>query len=371
MSEIFYYSKFSNFNIIFAGDSSTGWIVKSKIPSNISFVDLKLKPRWGWDPVTSILGKSHVHRSWQISDQLDKYIKTADIVNISDTFYFYCGQSANYCRKYGKKLVPIVWETVPKHLSTYLPPYSWNVRSVLANSNHFVARSIKAKKYLESIGVGAQKITVVYKGIDTHHFKPVKRPKGRIRFLYVGQLIKEKGLVELIEAFEMLARERNDIELFLAGKANGGPLTQLINDKKKTLPLIVKSEIEYHKMNKVYQDADIYCHLSQDWRYAGLFAGGNDWFPYAVIEAMATGLPVVSTGVGGIPEQLGNMGNIIVKQKNILDTYNGMKKILDDEKLRRKLALLNRDRAVKMFNIKKQAAIQEKIFLQVISKHTS
>ena len=367
MAEMNFYSYFDDFNTRFLGDKHTGWVVEDAIPKNIKYIHLPLKPVWGFDPITTFLGPAHAHRSWKHVEGLENYLRDVDVINISDCFYFYCGQAAKLAKKLNKKLVVIVWQNVPRHLSTYLPPYSFNVKAVLEQADLFIARSKKSRDYLLSIGAEERKVKVIYKGINMSQFTPKERKRdGKIRILYVGQLVKSKGVGELLEAFERLSSEFGNLELWLLGRSKGEMMEEKIKRLAKHLPIVLKAQVDYDKLPEIYRGADIYCHLSQDWKYLGLVRGGNDWFPYATIEAMASGLPIVATKVGGIPEQLGRVGNIYVEQKDADSVYKGLKKMISDSALRQTVGRKNRARAEKMFEIKKLAHVTEKAILKIL-----
>ncbi|MBU0618890.1 glycosyltransferase family 4 protein [Patescibacteria group bacterium] len=377
MSEAQFYSYFNHFKVKLIGDKTTGWIMENKLPQQVEFINLPLKPVWGFDPWTSFGGPLQTHRSWQFLANLAAYVADCDIINISDLFYFYCWQSAKLAKKLNKKLVTIVWENVLYHPSTYIPPYCFGVRQVLQTTDLFIARSRRTRDYLLSIGADEKKIKVVYKGIDLKVFKP--RPKDpvlkrkrpglegeKLKILYVGQLVKTKGVLELLVAFERLCSEFDNLELWLLGRSSGEPLEKKVKRLAQRLPIKLKTRVDYDKLPAIYQSADIYCHLSQDWRYLGLLPGGNDWFPYAVIEAMACGLPIVATNVGGIPEQLGRGGNILVKQKDIDSAYKGLKKMIKLGQSRQDIGIQNRRRAEQLFEVEAQARQTEKVILEIL-----
>ncbi|MDO8657570.1 MAG: glycosyltransferase family 4 protein [Candidatus Levybacteria bacterium] len=366
MAEIYFYSHFKNIKIRFIGDKKTGWVVEDKIPKNIEFINLPLKPAWFIDPVTLFGGFSHSHQSWKYVANLEKYVNDVDIINISDMFYFYSGQCAYLSKKLDKKLVSIVWETIPNHISTYLPPYSFNVRSVLRNADLFIARSKTAKIYLDSIGVNEEKIKVIYKGIELKNFYPDFNYKpDKIRILYVGQLVESKGINELLEAFVMLCKKFTNLELWICAKSLGEPMEKKVRDMVGKYPVMWLGNITYDKLPEIYRKCQIYCQLSQDWKYFGLLTGGNDWFPYTIIEAMASGLPIVTTNVGGIPEQV-DTDNIFVKQKNVVSAYNGLKELILNPKKRLLIGRKNTLRVKRLFDIKKQAEDTENAILEII-----
>lgn len=363
-----FYSRFKYFKVKVIGDKETGWVVKNKIPKNIEYIDTSLYPALFFDPWTYFGGIPQAHRSFQFVKNLKNYVKDCNVINISDLFYFYCWQSAILSAKLGKKLVVIVWETLPHHPSSYIPPYCFGVRKVLRTTDLFIARSYKAKEYLVSIGADKEKIKVIYKGIDTSVFRPGERKKlnKKLRILYVGQLVESKGVLNLLEAFDKLCSEYDNLELVLSGRSKGEQLERKIKDLSQRLPIVLSSKVDYNLMPDLYRSSDIYCHLSQDWKYLGIINGGNDWFPYAIIEAMATGLPVVATRVGAISEQLGNVGNIMVDQKDTESAYSGLKRMIEDSKLRFKVGKRNRDRCLRMFDIKTQAHKTEEAILKIV-----
>ena len=366
MAEMFFYSHFKKIGIDFIGDKRTGWVVDKKIPKNINYIDLKLKPKWGIDPITGILGPSHAHRSWQVLEGLEENLKAVDAINISDTFYFYCGQSAELAKKLGKKLVVVTWETIPHHPSTYLPPYSFNVEKVIDNADLFIARSQKAREYLLSIGADPAKIKVIYKGIHIQDFMPkIRKPDGKIRLLYVGQLVESKGLSKLLDAFTKLSKEFNNLELWICARSAGEPLEEKIKKLAKNYAINWLGNVSYDEIPSVYQQCDIYCQLSQDWKYFGLLPGGNEWFSYSIMEAMASGLPVVATGVGGIPEEIGN-DNIMVEQKSVESAYSGIKDLILNPAKIEEIGRKNVLRAKRLFDMEVQAEKTENAIMEIL-----
>lgn len=366
MTEINFYANFKNISVRFIGNKSTGWIQESKIPKNVSFFNVKLKPAYLIDPVKIIFGKLQAHRWWSRIDRLEDYIKDVDVVNISDAFYFYSGQSAALAKKLNKKLVTIVWESIPNHPSTYIPPYSFNVRSVLKNTNLFIARSNMAKKYLLSIGADKNKIQVIYKGINQNRFYPQFNKKtNKIKILYVGQLVKCKGLEDLLEAFIKLSKEFSNLELVICARSSGENLEKKVKKLAKLYPIKFLGHIEYDNLPAIYRQCDIYCQLSQDVKYFGILPGWNEWFSYSIIEAMSSGLPIVATNVGGIPEQVGEK-NILIDQKDPKQAYQALKELIVNKKKRIEIGKSNAQRAKDLFDIIKQAKKTEEAILKIL-----
>jgi colanic acid/amylovoran biosynthesis glycosyltransferase len=139
------------------------------------------------------------------------------------------------------------------------------------------------------------KLTVVHCGVDVERYRPpADRPvrTGPVEILAVGRLSHEKGQPIILEALEQLRASAYDAHLTLVGD---GPFRRRL--EQQALELGVASAVTFagavgqDAMPKYYRDADIFCQPS--------FAEG---IPVVLMEAMASALPVVSSGVAGIPE---------------------------------------------------------------------
>lgn len=139
------------------------------------------------------------------------------------------------------------------------------------------------------------RLTVVHCGIDPEAFPPVERPplEGRpARLLALGQLVGRKGQRILLDAAAELTRRGLDVEVVLAGD---GPDRQPLEKRAAELGLADRTTftgaVSQDGILDLYRSADVFCLPS--------FAEG---VPVVLMEAMATGLPSVSTRVNGIPE---------------------------------------------------------------------
>lgn len=124
-----------------------------------------------------------------------------------------------------------------------------------------------------------------------------KRP---VRFVYVGWLVFEKGLRELVESCAAMRAEGRDFHLTIVG---GGTLEdelrQTITDRMLSDQITMAGWVDPAQVANYMRDADVFV-------LPTYFEG----FPNAMIEAFAVGLPAISTSVGAIPDSL-------------TDSYNG------------------------------------------------
>jgi glycosyltransferase involved in cell wall biosynthesis len=200
--------------------------------------------------------------------------------------------------------------------------------------------------------------------IDIDLFKPRTNPKESKQILigYVGKLRKAKGTDTLLEAFSNLARKYDHITLHLIGKqdyikeykANYGEF--LIKD----FPKIIKDKITFtdliprKELVKYYQEFDLF-----------VFPTRHDNLPNSVVEAMACGIPVISTKIGGIPELIGdNSPNILVNSENVQELEEAMEKMIITDTLRQEAGLYNRRRIV-------ENCSREKIITSYINLYNS
>jgi glycosyltransferase involved in cell wall biosynthesis/predicted metal-dependent phosphoesterase TrpH len=145
-----------------------------------------------------------------------------------------------------------------------------------------------ADRTLTELGIEPQRIGRWQRGVDTVRFSPAKRDTsglpGGLRVLYAGRLTKEKGVDLLAESFLRARRFDPRLHLILAG---GGPeeaeLKSRIGEHATFLGWLGGEDLA-----RAYASADIF-----------LFCSSTDTYGQAIVEAQASGLPVVAVGIGG------------------------------------------------------------------------
>lgn len=172
---------------------------------------------------------------------------------------------------------------------------------------------------------------VVKCGIDMQAFPPravlPDRPAPRI--ISVARLSPEKGHLILLHALKMLRDDGVAVELQIVG---AGPFENAIRREEALLGLdglvSYTGEISPDMVSKLLADADIFCLPS--------FSEG---LPVSVMEAMAIGVPVVSTWISGIPElAINEVTALTVPASNAPALAAALKRVASDKALRTKLA---------------------------------
>jgi glycosyltransferase involved in cell wall biosynthesis len=167
--------------------------------------------------------------------------------------------------------------------------------------SHFTKREL-----LNYYKVPEEKIRVIHNGVDTKKFQPAKDKRkikeelgfnpNDLAIVSVGRLYARKGLFTLIESMPAVVKRFKNARFIISGKGQSDEMRKLLNYADK---LGVKDSIIFtgyypdKKLPKLYQAADVFA-----------FSTFYEHHPFAVLEALSTGLPVVTTNVGGIPETI-------------------------------------------------------------------
>jgi glycosyltransferase involved in cell wall biosynthesis len=148
-------------------------------------------------------------------------------------------------------------------------------------------------------GLGPQRIHLLPHGVDIERFHPSKNNgslKKRypiddgLKLLYVGRITKEKNLHILSRAHKMLYQQRKDIQLIIVGD---GPYLAEMQDELKGTPCVFTGYLKGDNLATVYASCDIF-----------IYPSTSDSFGQVVLEAQASGLPVIVTDRGAPQENI-------------------------------------------------------------------
>lgn len=210
-----------------------------------------------------------------------------------------------------------------------LEKFYFNYYSNFAKKSDIIlADSKKTKQDLNSIlKIPEHKIIVIYPGIDTNRFHKKRWKQNKIKtILYLGGLIKRKGIYETIYAFEKLCKKRRDARLLIGGGGNElDKLKAEVNRLKINNLVSFLGFVDEKNIVNIYHRADLFVYPS---KYEG--------FGYTPLEAMACGIPVVTANSSSIPEVVEDVA-IKVNPYNSNDIYLKINMVLDDINLQKKM----------------------------------
>lgn len=281
---------------------------------------------------------------------LENSIAGFDIAYCAETYYGFVQQCLN-AKKQGKvkKVISLVWENIAFNNEGIWGRKRFKERAI-REMDQFIAVTEEAKTALITEGCLADKISVIPMGVDIDKFKGERRKeKAKSTVLFVGRMVEGKGVLVLKKAIEEinLSGYRKKIEFMLMGK---GPLENQFQDFEN----VAVTSLPYEKMPEVFQTADIFVLPSQKTKH------WEEQFGMVLVEAMACGLPIITTKTGSIPGVVGRSG-IFVEPKDSHDLASQIVRLADNPKLRKNLGEKLRERAKEKFDEKDVAEKLENV----------
>jgi len=148
---------------------------------------------------------------------------------------------------------------------------------------------------VERLGVNPEKIVIYPRGVDCTRFHPVESPsrdKKQTTLIYVGRISREKNLDVLTEAFARACTQIDGLKLKIVGD---GPYREEISQVCAGLNVDFPGELGGDDLVRAYGQSDLF-----------VFPSGTDTFGNVVLEAQASGIPVIVTDCGGPKENIVN-----------------------------------------------------------------
>ena len=205
--------------------------------------------------------------------------------------------------------------------------------------------------------VDEKKITVIPNGIDIATFKPspIKKPLSFRIVTTASADIPLKGLRHLILALPRVIRQFPLTSLTVIGKSpEKSNLNKLIDDLDLEDKITFRSGISEEEIVKTYHDSDIAVIPS-------LYEG----FGFGAGEAMACGVPLISTDSGGLKQVIGDAA-LKIKPGSVNEIEDGILKLFSEEKIRQDLAEKGRERMEEFFDWKTAALAYIDVFKKII-----
>jgi glycosyltransferase involved in cell wall biosynthesis len=233
------------------------------------------------------------------------------------------------------------YEFMPEAYSSWERLYMrFSIKKSCQWAQKVIAVSKNTKKDLKKIyGVPDEKVKVIYEGYDKNYLFPDCLVDGRVPdsqekfkiqnykpyLLFVGRLEKRKNIEGIIAAFEIM-KEKHKIphKLVLAGKPGYGweDIAEKIDNSKYKKDIIQTGFIDEAEKWKLFQEADIF-----------LFPTFYEGFGLPILEAQASGVPVISSNVSSLPEVAGE-GALYVSPGEPSPLSEVVNKLVNDRELR-------------------------------------
>ena len=219
---------------------------------------------------------------------------------------------------------------------------------------------------LLQLGCPSEKIRVHYHGIDLTRFVFQSRTStsDQVIILFVGSLdVEKKGVEYLIRAFAEVANRRPHVQLRLIGKGqeNAEKLVRSFGLENK---VSFGGFVRHDQLPAEYAAADIFCHPS-----VTSSTGDKEGIPGTIVEAMGTGLPIVTTRHAGIPEMVvdGRHG-FTVAERDVSAIAQALIELIDNPVMRKTIGVAAAKQAQENADAKVQAGKLETIYQLAIEK---
>jgi colanic acid/amylovoran biosynthesis glycosyltransferase len=248
------------------------------------------------------------------------------------------------------------------------PGYADALKQVFADAKLVMARSQSLLDRLVELGCPRQKLRMNRTPIPLQHLSAtVRRPPddGQWRLVQACRLIQKKGILTTLKALAIVKQQYPLVRYVLCGE---GPLKTKIGDALKKHGLEDNVELlgwlEQAQLLEQYRIAHMFLHPSEKTR-----EDDQEGVPNSMLEAMATGLPVVATLHGGIPEAVthGHDG-FLVPEKSPEQLAEAILKLMNDPG---ELARMSANSAASVranYDSEAQIAAMEDVYLEAIGK---
>lgn len=224
--------------------------------------------------------------------------------------------------------------------------HRWTMR-ILQEADHVIAVGPKlAEQIHDQFGVPKQSISIINMGVNRNIFRPMEKEEARKRcgiqestipIVYVGNIIEQKGLLELVSAFSLLREDYPNASLYMIGARKDGAFYERL-----------MQTIATHRVDDVYVlDAMNQSELAIWMAAAEVFVLPShlEGFGLVALEAMSCHTPVVGSDVGGLAYLLRDGAGVLVAPRNVQSLYEGLKRVIGDASLRAELVKHGEQRA--------------------------
>ena len=294
---------------------------------------------------------------------LERALAGFDIAHVAELDQPYSAQALR-ARDAGRirRVVATVWENIP--LKAPENPYvERRTATVAAGVDHFVAITERARVHLEMAGVERDRITVQPMGIDLERFTPRDAPhddSGPLRVLAVNRLVSEKGVEDIVLAAGLLRERGVPVHVTFVGD---GPLRDRCREIARVAgvadDVVLAGPRPYADLPGLYRAADVFVLASgprDTWR---------EQFGFAVVEAMASGLPVIAGHSGSLPEVVADPDSLVVPHDPFA-LADRLERLAGDPGERRRQGARNRAFAEERYDRRQVGAALAQLYSRVL-----
>jgi glycosyltransferase involved in cell wall biosynthesis len=202
------------------------------------------------------------------------------------------------------------------------------------------------------------KVHVIAHGIDTAAYRERERIPSQASILFLALLEYRKGIFILLNAFDRVAAVDLDCTLEIWGEgAEAAAVERRVSQSPFRDRIHFKGRAPRDQVSRIMQSHSVYC-----------LPSFGEPFGMTLLEAMASGVPIVTTAVGGPPHIVREAGGRIIPMRNVERLADALLEVLSSTDLQRSMGAYNRKRAEQEFDWSKSLDRMENVYRQVLSK---
>lgn len=240
--------------------------------------------------------------------------------------------------------------------------------SLMRRFDHLIAVSHATKDEMVGAGVPSDLISVIHNGIDTDAWSPNRVPgtlrtelslEGAFPIIgYVGRIMPEKDLVTWLRAAALVANKFPQAHFVLVGEGKDGGTLEQLKGLTSELGIAARTHFPGYRSDllPVYSAFDLF-----------VLSSRREGLPNSILEAMALGLPVVTTDVAGAKELVvADQTGYLVPQGDAEGIARALIAIVENENLRKAMGAAGRERVEKEFSFSTRLRRIESLYERVL-----
>lgn len=248
--------------------------------------------------------------------------------------------------------------------------YRWLDLLLMRRFDHLIAVSHATKNEMVEAGISPELISVIHNAIDTEVWRPFQKNQAFRDELgiswsalvvgYVGRIMPEKDLNTWLRTAALVGRQYPEAQFVLVGEGKDGQTLRQLTDLASTLGLTGRVHFPGYRENllPVYASFDVF-----------FLSSRREGLPNSILEAMALGVPVVTTDVAGAKELVvDKKTGYVFPQGDVENLASAIVSLLSNALFKKQLGQAGRERVEKEFSFSTRLRCVEEIYARVLKR---
>jgi glycosyltransferase involved in cell wall biosynthesis len=248
------------------------------------------------------------------------------------------------------------WKNRLWHRVYHFPRFRWSIRT--ADAAHVFCRDVWNALQLE-YGLAPDRAVYIPNGVERRFFVPREygdRPDG-VRFLWAGTWLDQRGIFYLRDAMQQLASRTPRMTLTIAGPGTSPDEIGRFFGSELAGKILVRPVVPANQMPELYAEHDVF-----------MFPSLMEGLPTVIMEAMASGMPVITTETCGMPDVVENEFNgLLIPPADAAALENAILRLYNSADLRRKLGQEAQE-SMRRYTWERAGLRLEALFLNVLAR---